>query len=81
MDYTGEDGEKVIANLIETAKYNKNNGYHRYLWANPSSGKIAPNMSFVAHIKNWNWTIGTGVYLEEMESQINYPNSDNFFRY
>ena len=70
LDYTGKDGEKVIANLIETAKKRKNNGYHQYMWENPSSGKVVPKMSYVAHIKDWNWTIGTGVYLEEMETAI-----------
>ncbi len=70
LEYTGEDGEKVIANLIETAKKKKNNGYHKYMWENPNTGKVVPKMSFVARVKGWNWTIGTGVYLEVMEKAI-----------
>jgi two-component system, NtrC family, sensor kinase len=70
LDYTGDDGEKVIANLIDIAKNNKQSGYHQYQWENPSSGKVGPKMSFVTHIDNWKWTIGTGIYLEEMEKAI-----------
>ncbi|MCK5097914.1 MAG: cache domain-containing protein, partial [Desulfobacteraceae bacterium] len=70
LDYTAKDGKKVIANLIDTAKNHKNNGYYYYSWKKPSSGKIIPKMSFVKHVKDWDWTIGTGVYLEEMEEAI-----------
>ncbi len=74
LDYTSKNGEKVIAKLIDTAINNKNNGYYQYLWKKPSSGKILPKMSFVMHIKDWNWTIGTGVYLDEMEKAIAIEN-------
>jgi PAS domain S-box-containing protein len=74
LDYTSKNGEKVIANLINTAINNKNNGYYQYSWKKPSSGKIEPKMSFVMHIKEWNWTIGTGVYLDEMEKAIEIEN-------
>lgn len=70
LDYAGDDGVKVIKNLIDIAKNNTNNGYYRYMWENPSTGKVVPKMSFVTNIKPWNWTIGTGVYLEEMAETI-----------
>ncbi|MCP3901691.1 MAG: PAS domain S-box protein [Desulfobacteraceae bacterium] len=74
LDYTSRNGEKVIANLIDTAINKKNDGYYQYSWKKPSSGRITPKMSFVKHIKDWNWTIGTGVYLDEMRQIIDIEN-------
>jgi PAS domain S-box-containing protein len=74
LNYTSKNGEKVIAKLIDTAINNTNNGYFQYLWKKPSSGETVPKMSFVMHIKDWNWTIGTGVYLDEMEKVITVEN-------
>ncbi len=74
LDFISKDGKKVVADLIDTAVNNKNNGYYKYNWEKPSTGKIAPKMSFVIHIDDWNWTIGTGVYLDEMEKTISLEN-------
>ncbi len=73
LDYTLKNGERVIENLIDTAINNKNNGYYQYLWKNPS-GQITPKMSFVMHIRDWNWTIGTGMHLDEMEKTTAHEN-------
>ncbi|MCD4741938.1 MAG: cache domain-containing protein, partial [Desulfobacteraceae bacterium] len=74
LDYTAKDGERVIAKLIDTTKTNKNGDYYQYFWENPASDKIAPKISFIVNIKGWKWTVGTGVYLEDMEQAIEIEN-------
>ncbi len=70
LDYLDQENREIIANIIRTAKNRKNNGFIKYMWEDPSTGIIMPKMSYVAHINDWKWTIGTGVYLKEMKKAI-----------
>ncbi len=40
-----------------------------YSWENPLTGRISPKISFVKTIPEWEWLIGTGVYLDEIEAE------------
>lgn len=67
LDLTDPDGDKVIAELIATAK--TGGGLHRYKWQKPSSGQIADKLSFVVGLDKWRWMVGTGVYLDDVYAQ------------
>jgi signal transduction histidine kinase/CheY-like chemotaxis protein len=48
-------------------------GYVDYLWPKPTeSGLTAeqPKISYVALFKPWNWVIGTGVYIDDIEADV-----------
>ncbi|MEK1863101.1 MAG: sensor histidine kinase MctS, partial [Rhizobium leguminosarum] len=67
LDLTDPDGDKVIAELIATAR--AGGGLHQYKWQKPSTGQIADKLSFVVSLDKWHWVVGTGVYLDDVFAQ------------
>ncbi|VXB68577.1 Cache 3/Cache 2 fusion domain-containing protein [Massilia sp. 9I] len=61
LDSRAADGRFFIKEILE-----KKNGNIHYDWTNP--GESAAREKFVAytHIKDWNWVIGGGTYLDEI---------------
>ena len=62
-------GNKIIQILIKNAQ--KGGGFYRYPWAKPSNKKVSEKISYSMYLKNWDWMIGTGVYLDDIHLQLN----------
>ncbi|KUM23174.1 histidine kinase [Mesorhizobium loti] len=73
LDLTDSDGDKVIAELIATAK--AGGGLHKYKWQKPSSGEVADKLSFAAGLDKWRWMVGTGIYLDDVYAQSTAANA------
>lgn len=61
-------GNATIQRLIAQAK--AGGGFVRYTWEKPSSGKIAPKLGYVVVLDRWGWMLGTGIYLDDVESTL-----------
>ncbi|MFD2206967.1 cache domain-containing protein [Kiloniella antarctica] len=61
-------GNLVIQHLISRAR--EGGGFHRYLWSKPSSGEIADKISYAVSLDKWNWMLGTGLYIDDVISQV-----------
>lgn len=48
----------------------KRGGFYYYDYKKPNSKDITRKFSYVIYFKEWDWTIGAGVYLDELEDQI-----------
>lgn len=46
-------------------------GYIYYHWVKPNSDEIAPKVSFIKGVDEWQWMVGAGVYIDEIEKNIN----------
>ncbi len=67
-DLEDNSGNKVIQELIKNAK---NGGdFFRYNWRQPSKGVSEEKMSYAVYIDRWDWMMGTGVYLNEVNQQL-----------
>jgi len=73
LGLTDSNGDKVIAELIATAK--AGGGLHQYKWQKPSTGQMADKLSFVISLDKWNWVVGTGVYLDDVLAQTAAANA------
>lgn len=40
-------------------------GFVDYLWPKPGKSEPQPKLSYVKLVKEWNWVIGTGIYVDE----------------
>lgn len=71
-DYNMSDikGEKIIQKFINLAKNNPNGSFIEYYWKNPKTGKEEKKVGFVKFIDDWNWIIGTGIYLTNINNLI-----------
>ncbi len=63
-----ERGNFMIQDLITQAK--AGGGYTRYLWDKPSGGKSIEKLGYSIGLDRWNWMIGTGIYIDDIEKGV-----------
>ncbi|WP_321785951.1 cache domain-containing protein [Paraburkholderia sp. J94] len=61
-------GALTIQQLVAAAQHG--GGYVRYMWHRPSTGKLAPKLGYVVPLPRWGWMIGTGIYLDDVDSTL-----------
>lgn len=62
------DGKYFFKDFIATAK--AGGGWVDYYWSKPGEEKTYRKLSHVTLFKPWNWVLGTGIYLDDMEAEI-----------
>lgn len=61
-------GRPTIQQLIAQAK--AGGGYVDYLWRKPSSSQLAAKLGYVVAVPEWQWMLGTGLYLDGIEATM-----------
>ena len=69
LEMKDTQGKKVIKELIEVSKMNFG-GYVEYFWYKADISKNAKKISYANSYKDLNWTIGKGVYLDEIDKLV-----------
>ncbi|WP_344848637.1 cache domain-containing protein [Celeribacter arenosi] len=67
-DLADSEGTPVVSRLIEIAK--TGGGYHSFLWPKPSTGEEARMMAYVTGLQDWEWAIGTGVFVDDVLTSV-----------
>ena len=44
--------------------------YLQYLWEKPSIGEVGTKMAYSVMLDKWDWMIGTGVYIDDIEEDV-----------
>ncbi len=68
-DMTDPNGVKVIQEERRAAE-KPGGDFISYSWEKPTTGIKAPKISFVQGVREWQWMIGAGVYVDEIEQVI-----------
>ncbi|OQX17104.1 MAG: hypothetical protein BWK76_10670 [Desulfobulbaceae bacterium A2] len=68
-EHQDSHGVKVVQDLIAAAK-TKEGGYVFYSWRKPDTGEERPKVSFSRGVSDWQWMVGTGVYIDDVEADI-----------
>jgi len=68
IDLTDPDGVKLVARLIDAAK--AGGGYVNYRFGRAGSEVPVPKVSYAAPTKDWGWMVGTGVYIDDVETEF-----------
>ena len=69
IDFKDLNGKKVIKELIDISK-NQNGGFIKYVWNKPTTNTMSDKISYAISFKPWNWMIGSGVYLDEVQDAL-----------
>ncbi|MFP4580791.1 MAG: cache domain-containing protein [Candidatus Sumerlaeia bacterium] len=69
-DLQDADGDYVVREMIEIAR-EKGEGFCSYSWPHPGHPeKKARKISYIKKVEPFNWLLGSGVYYEDIEKQI-----------
>lgn len=68
-DLQDNEGTYLIRDLVEKAQ--QGGGYVDYRWEKPSSQEIGDKLSYARSLDKWGWMVGTGVYLDDVQAQLN----------
>ena len=68
FNVTDVNGIKIVQELIRMAK--EGNGYLEYVMPRLEDKIPAPKISYVVGVAEWKWYVGTGVYIDEIETAI-----------
>ncbi|OKY73871.1 MAG: hypothetical protein BM485_16480 [Desulfobulbaceae bacterium DB1] len=70
LDMRDASGAYVIRDMIAIARQNAE-GFYSYTWTKPGrQGKDFRKISFIKYFAPFDWFIGTGVYIDDMEEEI-----------
>ena len=70
LDMQDTRGQYVIRGMIEIARQS-GEGFYEYHWTKPGlEGNDFKKISFVKRFAPWDWFIGTGLYVDDVEEQI-----------
>jgi len=69
IDVEDPTGFKINHKIVSLVK--GEGGFLSYLWDRYSKGKLIQKMSYVKGIKDWEWVVGTGFYLDDLDEAIN----------
>ncbi|NOR45839.1 MAG: PAS domain S-box protein [Candidatus Delongbacteria bacterium] len=69
-DVMNKSGKYLFVEFVKIVKAQKE-GYVEYLWQwKDDQTRVVPKLSFVKGIPEWEWIIGTGVYIDDVEDEI-----------
>ncbi|MCJ2375255.1 cache domain-containing protein [Vibrio sp. ZSDZ34] len=63
-----QDGDYLIEALLFQAQ--SGGGVHEYKWQKPSSGEVVPKLSYASWLEEWEWMVGTGLYIEDVGREV-----------
>ncbi len=67
LDLEDPDGKLFFQEMVNTVKAD-GEGIVKYQWPKPGQEEPQPKISFVKGFDGWNWIIGTGVYVDDLEA-------------
>lgn len=63
------DGKALFVEMATVAK-TKGEGLVEYSWPKPNTTEAFAKYSYVKYLKEWDWVIGTGIYVDDVEEEI-----------
>jgi signal transduction histidine kinase len=69
-NFSDPQGTKLFVEFVKTVK-KSGHGYVNYMWQwKEDSLHIVPKLSYVKLFEPWGWIIGTGIYIEDVKTEI-----------
>ncbi len=68
-DFKDPHGIRLFEKMVDTCREN-GAGFVQYDWPKPGSEKPVPKISYVKLIPEWNWIVGSGIYMDTVEKEI-----------
>ncbi|MBF0133963.1 MAG: bacteriohemerythrin [Magnetococcales bacterium] len=69
VNFSDPTGKKPFIAMVEEVRKNKE-GFVDYMWAKPGVSDPVPKISFVKEFAPWKWIIGSGIYIDDVDSDF-----------
>jgi len=69
VEYKDPNGIYLFKDVVQTVNKNEE-GFVKYSWPKPGYATAQAKLSFVKAFTPWNWIIGTGTYIDEIEQEV-----------
>jgi methyl-accepting chemotaxis protein len=73
--FADPNGKKLFVEFANVAK-TKGEGYVDYMWPKPGFDTPQPKLSYVYYFKEWDWVIGTGIYIDDIDRSVTIMQED-----
>ncbi len=70
----GKEAQLLSNDMLETNR--KAGELYQYNWNKPSTDEIAEKLGQSVYLENWDWVIGSGLYLDDVNAQIGQIQSE-----
>ena len=67
LDLRDADGMAMFEAFCEIAR-TQGGGFVHYNWVKPGAAEASPKISYVTRIPGWDWVIGTGIYVDDVDA-------------
>ena len=65
------NGVYIVREIVKTAREKEDEGgYTSYMWKTPGSDRMQPKLTYSKVIKKWDWIIGTGIYIDDIDALV-----------
>ncbi|MCE2029052.1 cache domain-containing protein [Sessilibacter corallicola] len=68
-DFSDPTGTRIIPDIIQSVK-GQGEGFYKYKWSRLDSTDVIDKYSYVRNYPEWNFVIGAGVYIEDIEQEV-----------
>ncbi|WP_392339470.1 diguanylate cyclase [Moritella marina] len=68
LDWQYTDGSYPFRDIERDER--KNGGWVNYLWSKNDSLEQFPKIGYVLYFEPWDWLVGTGIYIDDMEKNV-----------
>ncbi len=68
-DFKDPEGMFIFKEFVDVAKANPDGGLVKYMWPRPGSEIPVQKFAYVFPLKGWNWVIGSGIYVDDVEEE------------
>ncbi len=68
-NYKDADGKKFREHFLKDIR-ERGESYTQYAYKKPKSSDIKQKLSYFKHYTPWNWVIASGIYIDDVESEI-----------
>ncbi|MEM7067347.1 MAG: cache domain-containing protein [Pseudomonadota bacterium] len=68
FDSYAQENALIVNGFLESDQLNGD--LYQYLWDKPSSGSKAEKLGQSVYLSNWDWVIGSGIYMDDVAAQI-----------
>jgi len=68
--YKDPEGTFLFNEFVKVANENEKGGVVKYLWPKPGKDMPQPKFSYVRKFKQWDWIVGTGAYVDDVDDKV-----------